>query len=1581
MTDTQNLTPLQRAFLAIEKLQARLAAAERARREPIAVVGLACRLPGGADDPDALWELLARGGDAVGPVPAARWDGDRLYDPDPDAAGKMYVREGGFLAGAVDEFDAAFFRIAPLEAEVMDPQQRLLLELAWEALEDAGIPPEGLCDAPLGVYVGISGSDFVQMQARAGASPGAYAGTGGAVSVAAGRIAYVLGARGPALAVDTACSSSLVAVHLAVQDLRGGRCRVALAGGVNLMLQPDATVGACKLRAIARDGRCKSFDERADGYIRGEGGGLVALKRLCDALADGDRVLAVIAGSAVGHDGRSSGLTVPSGPAQEALLRTALADAGAAPADVRMVECHGTGTPLGDPIEVQALAAALGEGRRADDPLLLGAVKTNLGHLEAAAGIAGLIKMVLAIRRGRIPGNLHFAAPNHRVPWAALPVKVVAAAQDWPPGPRLAGVSAFGLSGTNAHVLVGQAPPAAAPEPAGRAEFLLVVSARTEPALTAALRRMAARVEGAAPAELRDICFTAGARRSHHARRAAVVGGSGRALAAALRRLADGEACVEGARGAIDARAEAADMSHETDDSDLAALARLYVRGGWSGFSRLYPRGRVVGLPTYPWQRERHWPGPPGPTAAVGPGPHPWLGPEVDLCAAPELRGWPALVSRARMPALADHAVRGQALVPAALLVELLRAAGRVALGAEPVLEDIHYASAWLLRDGADDPAQVVAATIAGGVRLQVASREHGGPWRTHATAVARVGAADPTAVARVGAADPTAVARIGAADPTAARVGAVDPTAARVGAVDPTAARVGAADPTAARVGAVDPTAVARVGELDPASADPLELPAIAARCGESLAGEAFYAELAARGLEYGPRFRGLTRIQRRDGEALAWVRPGPRGGAAVDPAVLDACLQAFGAAAPRSADARPFVPAAIGRVRLAPAAAAAEIRWCHAEVASHGPDEVRGGLRLADADGRIVGVLEDLVARAVQPPAAGLSGALLELRWRPASPPAAAPAGAWLVLADEAGPGAALCARLRAAGAAVERVSFGPGACEHVATALSRETARGVVLAWPADPGPAAPDPAASDRGVAAGLELAQRLAGLRDPPRLWCVTTRAQAVRAGEAVDPGHAPLWGLRRVLAHELPALRSAAVDLGGDPHELDTLVALLAAPGPEDEWALRGPDAFVARLERRADATRRWRPRADRGHVISGGLGGLGLATAAWLVARGARHLALLGRGEPDDAALRDISALREAGARVDVVRVDVADPDAWAAAAAALERSLPPLGGVFHAAGVLDDGVVTRQTRDRLAAVLRPKVDGAWHLHRWAARAEVFVLFASAAAILGPLGQSTYAAANAYLGALAHHRRGRGQHALCVDWGPWSTVGRAAEAVARGEFAARGFAAIDPADGFLALEGLLAADVTAAAVLPLDLRRWRESPQDVPGDPRFADLLAAAPTLAPTAAAAALRERLGGLAPADRAAGLLALVREQVGSVLRLAAARIDADEPLASLGLDSLTSLALRQRLEAATGLELSATVLWNYPTPTALAATLGERLGLGPGATDVTPPDDPDARLLGELLGAAAALDVADLTALLRAGDDGAPPEVVR
>ena len=654
----------QQALIALRRLQARVDTLERSRREPIAVVGMSCRFPGGADTPEAFWRLLREGRCAVAEVPRSRWNADDISGVGQPLSSTRY---GSFLED-VDCFDPAFFGISGREASSMDPQQRLLLEIVWQALENAGATTEHLHGSRTGVFTGICFNDYARRHFFSG-DPGridAWSGTGIADSVASGRISYLLGLRGPNLPVDTACSSSLVAVHLACQSLRLQESDMAVVAGVNLMLSPEASIYFTKVGALAPDGISKTFDASADGYGRGEGCAAIVLKRLSDAQQSHDRILALIRGSAVNHDGRSAGLTVPNGVAQKEVIEAALADAAVAPGRIGYVEAHGTGTPLGDPIEVMALHEALVSGKERQSPLTIGSVKTNIGHLEAVAGLAGLIKAILCLQHAQIPAHLHLRNLNPEIVRHAAGIEFPLERTVWSSTsqPRMAAVSAFGFSGTNAHVILEES---AGPELSGGVEdqhSVLALSAKTEAALERLRLAYADFLEQSPPASWKNICATAALRRIHFPHRTAVVAASAREASNLLRRLPTGP-------------------SEESSlvPPSIVSAARRYQQGEKIDWQAMFDASAPpLALPNYQFERGSYWidPDPPVAVNEEGRKLHPLLGRrlasplasiqfEVQLCAnAPE---W-----------LNDHRVFGSPVFPATGYVEMaMRAAAELA--------------------------------------------------------------------------------------------------------------------------------------------------------------------------------------------------------------------------------------------------------------------------------------------------------------------------------------------------------------------------------------------------------------------------------------------------------------------------------------------------------------------------------------------------------------------------------------------------------------------------------------------------------------------------------------------------------------------------------------------------------------------------------------------------------------------------------------------------------------------------------------------------------------------------------------
>ncbi|MGB6728575.1 MAG: beta-ketoacyl synthase N-terminal-like domain-containing protein [Terracidiphilus sp.] len=532
----QDLTALQRAAVVMKHLREELERARDARTEPIAVLGMACRLPGGVKTPEDYWQLLSDGTDAIREIPRDRWNADDYYDPNL-SPGTMNTRWGGFIDD-VDQFDPTFFDLGQREASIMDPQQRILLETTWEALEDAAIPPDQTAGTKTGVFVGMCNPDYATLHAI----PPPRGNTGVSMSIAANRLSYWFDWTGPSAVVDTACSASLLSVHLAAASLRRDECELAVAGGVNVILWPMTTVSFAQAGMMAPDGRCKTFDATANGYVRGEGCGMVVLKRLSRALRDGDRILAVIRGSATNQDGRTNGLTAPKGVSQESVIRAALDASGLTPDQIGYVEAHGTGTPLGDAVEVGALASVLGDGRAPDQVCVLSAAKSNIGHLESAAGVAGLIKVILALQNEAIPPVVHFRSLNPKISFGAVPFIIPEQIADWPQprGSRYAGLSSFSFGGSNVHLVVGEAPLRPRPGMTTNGAHLLPLSAKAEAALRPVVLRMAEFLALHPDLPVADVCYTAACGRSHFPYRFALVASSTTEMAAALGRAAQG---------------------------------------------------------------------------------------------------------------------------------------------------------------------------------------------------------------------------------------------------------------------------------------------------------------------------------------------------------------------------------------------------------------------------------------------------------------------------------------------------------------------------------------------------------------------------------------------------------------------------------------------------------------------------------------------------------------------------------------------------------------------------------------------------------------------------------------------------------------------------------------------------------------------------------------------------------------------------------------------------------------------------------------------------------------------------------
>ncbi len=1575
-----------------------------ARQDEVAIVGMACRLPGGIVSTDQFWALLSEGRDAISEVPRSRWDVDAFSGPDRDGR-SIATRFGGFVDD-VDQFDAAFFNIGAEEANALDPQQRLLLEVAWEALEHAGVDPASLATARAGIFIGIFSHDYelLQVKRSAGAHDSYYA-TGSAASIAAGRLAYVLGCQGPALAVDTACSSSLVAVHLARRSLLSGECDVALAGGVNLMLSPELSVSFSTAGMLAPDGRCKTFDAAADGYVRSEGCGLVVLKRLSHAVRDGDNVLAVIRGSAINHDGFSNGLTAPNGRSQEHVIREALSAAGVAPAEVSYVEAHGTGTPLGDPVEVRALAEVYCDARDATQPLIVGSVKANIGHAEAAAGIAGLIKVVLAQQHRYVPRQLHYREPNPELELDTVPMVIPSQGMPWEPSAAqaslVAGISSFGFSGTNAHVIVA-APPvraSAVPATAPREWHAFTLSAASMPALKA----LAARFEtflAAADLSIDDVCHTVNTGRAHLEYRLGAVVRSTGDLATMLRRFRedapDAPVIVGRVSRAAADRAQGRDLSWPASRDGVIELVARHVAGDVVDWRALDDgRGlRKVALPTYPFEHRRYWladePQGERRSAAVVTGLAPvsldnllyqveWRERASDRHVASGLLSPQAVADRLSVPTRPNASSTGLLSALEELSVTYIAEAFR-SLGWEPsagtapdfaalgVVPEQQRFAAWLMailqsatveagRRSAEDQWRVLATQYpAADAELTMLGR-----CASRLADVLR-GTVDPVGLL-FPEADLTDATRLYDASPTFAPMNRLlcDAVREAAGAL-PESSRLRVLEVGAGTGGTTTSllkTLDGRIGEYVFSDVSPLflgkarerfgDLPFVSYRAldvesdpaTQGLSSDRFDLVVASNVLHATRDLRSTLRHVRSlvaPGGMLVLVE-GTRHAHWVD--LIFGMLGGWWRFADH--ELRPSCP-------LLPAAT-----WQRV-LADSGFSETTA---LVPADDS--GLFEQAVLMARAPDAA-------------AAMPAVATASGrhWIVFADSQGIGAELAERLTQHGDTCTHVPIPPDGqppSREVLAPLASLRPYGCVHLWSLD----APDAAqlsvdaleaTNTLNGASVLHLAQALiaAELAQPPRLWLVTRGA--VAAGDGALPGVAQssLVGLGQVLSAEHPEFRCTHVDLdhaASRRDSVDRLAAELLSDADAQRIAVRGGvrlEARVARLPAGEIAGgEALAIRADRSYLIAGGLGALGLEVAQLLVDRGARHLVLVSRGGVavrDSRAAAAVEQLERQGATVRLVAADISQPGDVQALLRALQAG-PALAGVIHAAGVFDDRLLADHDWSLFRRVLAAKVSGAWNLHLATREMplDFFALFGSATTVICSSGLGNYVAANSFLDALAAHRRALGLPAVSIGWGPWAGVGMA-EAVGsarQAQWANDGLATIDRRQALEAFARVLGRGPAAVAVMAMDWRRYAERHPDAAHSTFLADVASTVASVADTAIrrpatsadAASLAQELRTLPAPERRARLVAHISTAITNVLALPIGRvIDPDQGLFRMGMDSLTSMELRNRLQKALDCSLPPTLTFKYPTVRELAEYLAGRLGGEHEPVPVTP-----------------------------------------
>lgn len=1535
-----------------------------------AIVGYAARFPG-APDADAFWEVLREGRDAVSEIPEDRWDVDEFFDPEPGVPGKVVTRRAGFVDD-VTGFDAPFFGLSTREVRLMDPQHRLLLETAWRAVEHSGTAPTALAETNTGVFVGLATHDYLGMASDELTYPEieAYMAIGTSNAAAAGRISYRLGLQGPSVAVDTACSSSLVAIHQACQALRLGECDLALAGGANVLLTPATMITFSSAHMLAPDGRCKTFDAAADGYVRGEGCGVIVIKRLEDAIRDGDRIRAVIRGSAINQDGASGGLTVPNGVAQQRVITDALERSGLKPSEVNYLEAHGTGTSLGDPIEAQAAGAVLGAGREPDRPLLIGSAKTNIGHLEAAAGIAGVIKVILSLENEILPKHLHFENPSPHIPWDRLAVEVVKESIPWERNgePRIAGVSSFGFAGTNAHVILEEAPeptarPAAEPGPTGHPESkrfsILPVSARTPEALVQVADEYRNWLGAHPDATLADVCLTAGVGRAHLEHRAALVVNSREAAVELLGALADDRPAPGLVRGESHDTPKTAwlftgqgsqypGMARELFDIEpvfaetltrcAAVVADVLEKPLLDVIFDLdspdaeetlrqtsYAQPALFALEMGLARLWQSW----------GFEPDVVLGHSVGQYSAACVAGVFSLEDGARL--MAERGRLFGSLPAGGRMVAVFAGAERVeSLTDEyPTLSVAAYNGANTVLSGpADDLEQAVARLTADGVRCDWLETSHAfhsallDPILDEFEAYAnRFTFKAPQRILidnRTGAALGRSVKMDGAYWRRHARQPVEFAKSVRT-----------LADLNCKVLLEVGPRPVLTATALG-AWPDPATAPRVITSLRRNTADHRQITEAVADAYVLGhlPDFGAFRQAhaQKLDLPTYPfehrqyWYRDNRE-----------------------EPNQQQHVAARTQAIRL---------------LEDGRIEELAALLDGAGEDDQTFAVLTKLAAQHNQQRSTqSIADDRYEFRWEKAvTPLSGAEAGdsSWILIGDESEALKPLVDTLTARGQQYRFLQLPASDADEVqlaatlrAAAAGDSTLRIVhVAALDSGATPSMRSLLRMQHQVLAGtrrLFRAAVAADLRAP--VWLVTRGAQHVTEADTVTPEQSALWGFGRAAALELPQLWGGLADLSeGTTGEWSALLNRIPTASEsavkEDQVALRGHEVYVPRLVRPVDlpSGKPLELRADATYLVTGGLGSIGLEIAGYLAAHGAKQLVLTSRRQPGDTAQKRIDALRDQhGCEIRVATADVADAHDVARLLAGVRADLPPLAGIVHAAGEIGTTPLSELDDAEVDRVFAGKVWGAWHLSEAAAdeKLDFFISTSSIASVWGGFGQTAYSAANAFLDGLSWRLRKQGIAGTSVNFGPWSAG--MADAESRARLEQRGIKTLSPSD---ALAGL--ADVVAAAsadgpaqgvIARIDWSRFLPLYQQAGRRAFLSELerelpaaLSGAATPVTASGKTKLVEQLTNAPVQQRKKLLTDYLRDAVAEVTRVDAAEIREDAGFFDLGMDSLMAVELRRRMEQGVGAEIPITLVMDYPRISDVADyLLGDVLGL--------------------------------------------------
>jgi acyl transferase domain-containing protein/short-subunit dehydrogenase len=1323
----------------------------------IAVVGMSCRFPGEADSPDLFWDLLINNRNGRKEIPPTRWNVDQYSDL---FSGEPVARWANFISDeSVFDFDAGFFKIPPKEIETLDPQQRLLLETSWHAFENAGIPVNHLKDKQVGVYVGICTFDFQSsvFDQQNFSLMNQYTGSGAMFSCAAGRLSYVMNLHGPSLAIDTACSSSLVAIDLACQAINNNKAEIALVAGVNLLLTPHLFVYFTKLGALSPDGMCKTFDASADGYARGEGCGAVVLKKLSHAISDGDNILAVIKGTAVNHDGASSSFTAPNGISQQQVIQDALNNANILPHEVSYVEAHGTGTALGDPIEVNASGEVYSIGRSKDNPLILGSVKANIGHLEGAAGISSLMKTILCLNNQYIPKQIHFNEPNPYISWNKFPIKIPTEKIHWPKTntPRLAGISSFGFSGTNAHIIVEEAPSIKRTKSiVQHSDHVLTLSAPTEKALYDLAARYEAFLE-ISNEDIADICYSADTGRTSFNCCFSVYGKSKNDIKEHL--------------------------SNHLKNKSIVINTPQEINS--QGFDKPGQRHKII-LPNYPFQRQRYE----IKTISTESRPelsfsyHPLIGNKIVSPVLKDTIIFDSHFTGDQPEFLKEHIIFDQKISPAAAHIAMVLSAVNSNLYSNQCrIEDVDFIHPLIVNDSQRRNVQVILEnTTHKNMPFKIVSSENpNDAWILHCEGIVTT-----------------------------------------------------------------DPVLSDQYLKFSPDT--------IKSRLKQHINGIEFHKKFASAGYQLGKHFQCIDQAWCGENEAVCelnvfseisgfqhnYIHPG-----LIDSILQSAMLTSIQRLDKIVSNQKIFIPLNLKNFHLYSTDFTNTIQT-YAKSRTE-KDFIESDIIGWNNQGTILFEIKKFILKETDKNIlfkmkGNLDHLFYAVEWEEKQAVEMQDENnfpAHLIFSDNKGTGAQLAKKLQNKN--IDCIQVFKGSAFHqkntheffvnpssedflyLFDTIPLDKSFNILFLWGLD------DELSDDTSsLTIENNLAHSCGGLLHLtqsiinyqwefiPKLWIITS--QACERSDSKNVSQRVLWGMGRVIALEHPELWGGCFDLEGtiSNASMDALLNETTIQSVDDQIFIDNNGiSYVPRLKHyKVDAGQNEMIiKSNATYLITGGLGALGLLTAGWLVRSGCKHLVLIGRNIQKPDTDNQIYALKQQGIQILKEQVDVSDKAALLKLFNKIQNEMPPVKGIIHTAGILDDGILIQQNWHRFKKVIRAKVTGSWNLHQFSQSMplDFFVMFSSAASLTGNKGQINYAAANAFMDGLAYYRRRNDLPATTINWGPWDAGMAAFDSEVKHKIFNQGFQFIQPEMGLEAMNQVLLVDMAQMGIMNCDLNAF----------------------------------------------------------------------------------------------------------------------------------------------------------------------------